>query len=154
MACRVRNLAWVAILATSANLAPPVHGQGERFPEGTISAIQFEGNATIPSEKIKSKLLSRAGQALDQDKVEADLKSLMGTKWFSDVSPYYEESPPNSHKYILIFRVREMPVLTKVEFKGRKSVRLKEIEDTTGLKVGARADPTRAQLSVGQILQL
>jgi outer membrane protein insertion porin family len=151
---KARNLAYVAIVAMSAITASPAHGQSERFPEGTISAIQFEGNATIPSEKIKAKLLSRVGQPLDQEKVEADMKSLMGTKWFSDVSPWYEESPPGSHKYILIFRVREMPVLTKVEFPGRTAVRLKEIEDTTGLKVGSRADPTRTQLAVGQILRL
>ncbi len=154
MTGKVRNLACLAILAMLAIVARPARGQSERFPEGTITAIQFEGNATIPSERIKAKLLSRVGQALDQEKVEADLKSLMGTKWFSDVSPYYEESPPNSHKYILIFRVREMPVLTKVEFRGRTAVRQKEIEDTTGLKVGNRADPTRTQLAVGQILRL
>jgi RNA polymerase sigma factor (sigma-70 family) len=50
--------------------------------------------------------------------------------------------------------VREMPLLTKVEFRGRKAIRLKEIEDTTGLKVGNRADPEGARLAVGQILRL
>jgi outer membrane protein insertion porin family len=134
--------------------SPQVRGQGERFPDGIISAIQFEGNSTISSQKIKAKLLSRAGQPLDQEKVEADLKSLMGTKWFSEVEPFYEESPPKSRKYILTFRVCEMPILTKVEFRGRKSIRLKEIEESTGLKVGNRADATRTHLSVSQILHL
>ena len=73
--------------------------------------IEFEGNATITPDKIKPKLLSRVGQPLDQDKVEADLKSLMGTKWFSDVTYYLDESPPKSGKYTLIFVVREMPLL-------------------------------------------
>ena len=59
--------------------------QGEKVPEGPISEIEFEGNATITSDKIKPKLLSRVGQPLDQDRVKADLKTLMGTKWFSDV---------------------------------------------------------------------
>jgi outer membrane protein insertion porin family len=154
MTWKARNLAGVATLAMLAIAAPSARGQGERFPEGTITAIQFEGNATIPSEKIKAKLLSRVGQPLDQEKVEADLKSLMGTKWFSDVEPFCEESPPGSHKYILIFRVREMPVLTKVEYRGRHAVRQKEIEDTTGLKVGNRADPNRTQMAVGQIQRL
>ena len=126
----------------------------EKFPDGPISKIEFEGNATITPDKIKPKLLSRIGQPLDQDRVEADLKTLMGTKWFSDVRYYLEESPPKSGKYALIFVVREMPLLTKVEFPGRKSIRLKEIEDTTGLKVGNRADPTRTRLAVGQILRL
>ena len=126
----------------------------DKFPDGPISKIEFEGNATITPDKIKPKLLSRVGQALDHDRVEADLKTLMGTKWFSDVRYYLEESPPKSGKYALIFVVREMPLLTKVEFPGRKSIRLKEIEDTTGLKVGNRADPTRTRLAVGQILRL
>ena len=138
----------LAISPTSAR------AQVDRFPEGTISKIEFEGNATIPPEKIKPKLLSRVGQPLDQEKVEADLKSLLGTKWFSDVRPFYDETPPKSGKYTLTFRVREMPLLTRVEFKGRKAIRQKEIEDTTGLKAGNRADPTRTRLAVGQIQRL
>ena len=78
----------------------------------------------------------------------------MGTKWFSDVTPYYEEKPPKSGKYILIFRVREMPVLKVVEFRGRKAVSQKEIEENTDLKVGNRADPTKTRLALGQIQRL
>jgi outer membrane protein insertion porin family len=132
----------------------PALGQGEKFPEGPISKIDFEGNGTITPDKIKPLLLSRVGQPLDQDKVEADLKTLMGKKWFSDVRYYLDESPPKSGKWALIFVVREMPLLTKVELRGRKAVRLKEIEDTTQLKVGERADATRTRLAVGQILRL
>ena len=128
--------------------------RGERFPEGLISKIEFEGNATITADKIKPKLLSRVGQPLDQDRVEADLKTLMGTKWFSDIRYYLDESPPKSGKWALIFVVREMPLLTKVEFRGRKAIRLKEIEDTTELKAGNRADPTRTRLAVSQIQRL
>jgi outer membrane protein insertion porin family len=128
--------------------------QGDRFPEGTITKIEFEGNATITPDKIKPKLLSKVGQPLDQEKVEADLKSLLGTKWFSDVRPFYDETPPKSGKYTLTFRVREMPLLTRVEFKGRTAIRQKELEDTTGLKVGNRADPTRTRLAIQQIQRL
>jgi outer membrane protein insertion porin family len=136
-------------------LAPsPARAQAEKFPEGTIGKIEFEGNATITPDKIKPKLLSRVGQPLDQNKLEADLKSLMASKWFSKVDYFLEESPKKSGKYTLLFVVREMPVLTKVEFRGRKNVRLKEIEDTTELKVGKRADPTRTCLAIGQIQRL
>ena len=47
-----------------------------------------------------------------------------------------------------------MPVLTHVEFLGRSEVKLKDIEETTGLKKGARADAMRARLAVEQILTL
>ena len=59
--------------------------QVEKFPEGTIVKIEYEGTS-IPAEKIKPKLLSRVGQALSHEKAEADLKTLLGTKWFSDAN--------------------------------------------------------------------
>ena len=128
--------------------------QTDRLPEGTVSEVRIEGNASIPSEKVRAKILSRAGQPLDQQKVDADIKSLMASKWFTDVSSHYQESPPKSGKYILIFRVREMPVLRIVEFRGRKAVSLKEIEENTDLKVGHRSDPTKTRLALGQIQRL
>jgi outer membrane protein insertion porin family len=133
---------------------PVLAQQGDKLPDGTVAEVRIEGNATIPSEKIRGKLLSRAGQPLDQQKVEADLKTLIGLKWFSDVTPHIQESPPKSGKYILLFRVREMPVLKVVEFRGRKGVKLKEIEENTDLKVGHRADPTKTRLALGQIQRL
>jgi outer membrane protein insertion porin family len=153
-ALRVIGLACATVVFVLTMGPLAAWAQADRFPEGPIAKIEFEGNATITSDKIKLKLLSRVGQPLDQDRVEADLKTLMGTKWFSDVRYYLDESPPKSGKWALIFVVREMPLLTKVEFRGRKAVRLKEIEDTTELKAGYRADPTRTRLAVAQILRL
>ncbi|MGO8899356.1 MAG: outer membrane protein assembly factor, partial [Isosphaeraceae bacterium] len=154
---------WIALAALALAAGDPsgilvarsrAQQQGDRLPEGTVTELRIEGNASIPMEKIRAKLLSRAGQPLDQQKVEADIKSLIGTKWFSDVRSWYEEAPPRSGKYVLIFRVREMPVLKVVDFRGRKGVPLKEIEENTDLKVGNRADPTKTRLALGQIQRL
>ncbi len=160
--CSSRVAAWIALAVfalcasdPSGNLVARVRAQqGDRLPEGTVTELRIEGNVSIPTEKVRAKLLSRAGQPLDQQKVEADIKSLIGTRWFTDVQPYYEEAPPKSRKYILIFRVREMPVLKVVEFRGRKGVPLKEIEENTDLKVGNRADPTKTRLALGQVQRL
>src|SRR5262245_31350029 len=158
----VRPQWWQALLLVAILAADPsgmttarsLAQQGDRFPEGTVTEVRIVGNATIPSEKIRAKLLSRAGQPLDQHKVEADLKTLMARKWFSDVQPYWEETPPGTGKFVLIFRVREMPVLHLVEFKGRKAVSLKDIEEHTDLKVGNRADPMKTRLALQQIQRL
>ena len=47
-----------------------------------------------------------------------------------------------------------MTLLSKVEFRGRKAIRLKEIEDITGLKAGNRADPSQTRRAVSQIQEL
>ncbi len=128
--------------------------QSQVMGKALIIKIEIEGNVAIPSEKIKSKLLSQVGKPLNQDRIETDIKSLMGAKWFSDVRYHLDESPPKSGKYTLTWVVREVPFLTKVEFRGRKAVPLKEIEDATGLKVGNRADRVRTWLSLSQIQRL
>ena len=120
-------------------------GDGHRGPD--------RGELLHPRRADPAKIKSHAGSPLDQRLIEADLKSLLGTKWFSDVSPYYDDDPKGKG-YILIFAVKEMPVLSHVEFLGRSGVKLKEIEETTGLKKGARADAMRARLAVEQILTL
>jgi outer membrane protein insertion porin family len=153
-AFRAIGLASITALLLLTAVPPLVQAQLDKFPEGTIAKIEFDGNNSIPSEKITHKLLSRVGDPLSHDKVEADLKSLMKTKWFSEVTWYVEEAAPKSGKYVLIFAVREMTLLTKVEFRGRKALRLKELEETTGLKVGNRANPMDAQLAAGRILRL
>jgi RNA polymerase sigma factor (sigma-70 family) len=134
--------------------AKPALPQTNAFPEGIISKIEFEGNTTITADKIKPKLLTRVGQPLDQDRVEADVKSLMGTKWFSDIRYLVDESPSKSRNWVLTFVVRELPQMTKIEFRGRKAVGLKEIEDATDLREGNRADPARTRLAISLIQRL
>ncbi len=146
-------IALAAMLILSA-LALRARAQGERAIQGIISEIRFEGNTTIPAEKLKPKLLSKVGQPQDAQKLSADLKTLWKTNWFSDVGIYYDESPPKSGKLIVTFVVKEMPVLTHVEFRGRTAIRQKELEETTGLKVGSRADATHTRNTLGQILRL
>lgn len=130
--------------------------KGDGLPDGVVSAVVIEGNVSVSSEKVRAKLLSKPGAPLDARQIAADVQSLMGTKWFTEVTPYFDKDPkdPSGRSYLLIFTVKEMPVLTRVEFRGLTKIKLKEIEELTGLKKGSRADATRTQLAVGQIKRL
>jgi beta-lactamase regulating signal transducer with metallopeptidase domain len=70
---------------------------------------------------------------------------------YTDIIMYIAEGPTDSSNQP---RPEIDPVLTHVEFRGRKSIRQKELEDTTGLKVGSRADATHTRNALGQILRL
>ncbi|MGP0068084.1 MAG: POTRA domain-containing protein [Isosphaeraceae bacterium] len=85
-------------------LAIPV--TDETRPEGVVSEIRFEGNTTIPAEKIKAKLLSRIDQPIDPAKIKADIKVLFQSGWFADVSASFARFPG---KHILYFTVHEKP---------------------------------------------
>ncbi len=150
-AARVLTCAWM--LVALATVIAARGDQVEKFPEGTIVKIEYEGTSIAP-EKIKPKLLSRVGQALSHEKAEADLKTLLGSKMFSDATYWVDETPPKSGKYTLIFSLKDMTLISKVEFRGRKAIRQKEIEDITGLKAGQRADPSQTRRAVNQIQEL
>jgi len=58
-------------------LSPRALAQADKLPTGS-SPRSGSRERHDPSEKIKGLLLSRVGQPLDQQKVNADLKTLMG----------------------------------------------------------------------------
>jgi outer membrane protein insertion porin family len=152
-----RRLARAGLVAALALLLVFARGQHSALAaapaERIVTQIQIEGNVSITAEQIRAKLLSRPGRPFDQDKIEADLHSLLATKWFSDAKAFFE--PDASGKSgVLIFKVVEMTLLTHVEFRGRSKISLKDIEESTGLKVGARADPMRTRLAVKQVQHL
>ena len=97
--------------------APARAGKKDGLPDGVLSEVKIEGNLSVTSEKVRAKLLSKVGSPLDARLIDTDIKSLNATKWFSDVTPYYERDKrdPSGKSYVLIFTVKEMPVLTHVD---------------------------------------
>jgi RNA polymerase sigma factor (sigma-70 family) len=149
-----RNVSPVPGITAIAAQPVPTRPQPRRFGQGPISKIEFQGNLTITPDKIKPKLLSRVGRQLDQDRLETDLKTLIGTKWFLDVRYRLYESPPRRRNWNLVFVVREVPLLANVEFRGLNAIHVKQIEDMTGLKRGIRADPAGIRRAVSEIQSL
>ena len=131
-------------------------GKRDGLPNGVISEVRIEGNVSITSEMIRAKLLCKSGSPLDARLIDTDVKSLLASRWFSDVTPEYmlDKKDSTGKNYILIFIVKEAPVLTSVEFRGMTKLKLKEVEEATQLKKGDRADAMRTQLALGQIKRL
>lgn len=145
----VRAGMLIAALLLTAHLDPGTSRAAGSDGEVMIGEIFVKGNQTVEAAKILGKLTSRAGRALDEDTLIADKKALHATQWFSSVE--FHKVKRDKFVYDLVITVVEMPILSGVEFRGRHALRLKELEDATGLKVGARADPIRAQLARRQI---
>ena len=147
-----RAIAPLVILTLALLLAGTARGD---LPEGTITDVKIEGNSTISTEKIRALLLSRPGKPLDGATVDKDIRSLNNKSWFSpnSVKAFFEKDPAGEG-FVLIFQVAEMPVLTHVEFRGLEKLSKKDVEENTGLKVGARADSMRTRLAVKQIQRL
>ena len=151
---------WAPIVGLALVLAltrPTLAGKPGSLPEGNIAEIKIEGNVSITSEQIRARIKSRAGRPIDSARVQEDLRSLEGTKWFSNVEILYDEAP-DGKGIILVIRVVEMPILRDVQFigliEGMGHVKRKDIEVAADLKKGGRADSAKALLAVHQIQAL
>lgn len=147
----------IAIAALALLVLTPGRTPAAGVPQGVVTEIQIVGNSSITEEQIRRKIQTRVGRELDPVVVDADLRALNASKWFTDfgVKASYKKDPKRpADGIIVIFDVTEMPVLKKVEFRGRTKIREKELTESTGLKPGARADHVRNQLAVAQIRRL
>ena len=148
------RLASPIVLVLALILAGPAEGgKPGDLPEGTIADIRFQGVQSITTEQLRGKIKSRVGRPLDQAVIDADLKALHATKWFSNERVVYDTAA-DGKGYIVIFQLDEMPVLRDVQFIGRTKIRQKDIEETTGLKKGARADSISARMAITKIKTL
>lgn len=146
---------WLAaaVVAVVVLAACPPASRGGDDGGPTITDIKVVGNDSIKVEQIRGKMLSKVGRAYDQATINSDQHSLSRAKWFSSVRIIRQDNP-DGQGVTLVVEVMEMPTLKAVEFRGRKALSLKTIEDHTDLKVGARADHVKNRAAVGQIRRL
>lgn len=124
-----------------------------KLPDGNIVEIRIEGAKTLDVEEIQRKLTSRVGRPLERKSIEKDIRSLLESQWFSDVQPFYDKADAGNG-YILIFKVKEMPKIGRVQYRGRENLKLKYLEEATGIKAGGRADAIKARLGVAALERL
>ncbi|MDF1742378.1 MAG: BamA/TamA family outer membrane protein [Gimesia sp.] len=129
----------------------------QKAEKGSISIdeplfdIRVEGNESIPSLSILQKTKIQRGRPASRDQVIEDVRQLFATRWFSSVQPVYRKTDQG---LVLVFKVKERPIVEKVEFRGNKKIKTKRLAATTGLKVGSPFDISANQESVHRIKQL
>jgi outer membrane protein insertion porin family len=99
--------------------------------------VVVEGNVTIPATAIAKFIKARAGRPLTERQIRNDIKALLGTRWFFNVEPVVRRTEEG---LVLIYRVLERPVVRRIEYRGLKKIKQKELEDLTGLKPGSPFD--------------
>ena len=126
---------------------------GNKLPEGPVVDIQIEGNSTVDKEEILRKLSSRIGRPLERKIIEKDIRALLESNWFSDVQPFYDKTEDDKG-YVLIFKVREMQKIGGVEYRGASAIKVRKLEEATGIKPGSRVDGIKARLGIAAIERL
>ena len=105
-----------------------------------IDEVVFIGLRHITTEAVEAQISSHAGARLDLNKVASDVKVLGRLGWFGEIGvetqPTKDPSPLGSgdttQRVRLVFRVTELPYLTKVEYAGSRLLSRAQIEKILG----------------------
>jgi outer membrane protein insertion porin family len=116
--------------------------------QAVIERIEFLGNRRIRSDTLKARIFTREGDRYNEDTLRRDFQALWNTQFFEDVKLRVEDSPGNPNSKIVMFDVKERPVIRRIRYDGIHSVSESDILDRfkerkVGLTVESQFDPTR-----------
>jgi outer membrane protein insertion porin family len=115
---------------------------------GVIQRIEFVGNRRIRSDTLKARIFSREGDNYNEETLRRDFQALWNTQFFEDVKLRVEDSPDRPDAKIIIFDVKERPVIRRIRYDGIHSISESDILDRfkerkVGLSVESQFDPTK-----------
>ncbi|HET7107329.1 MAG TPA: outer membrane protein assembly factor BamA [Candidatus Acidoferrum sp.] len=113
-----------------------------------IDQIVFEGNRRIRTDTLKARIFTREGDPYNEETLRRDFQALWNTQFFEDVKLRVEESPRKPNGKVIVFEVRERPVIRRIRYDGIHSISESDILDRfkdkkVGLTVESQFDPTR-----------
>ena len=117
-------------------------------PQAVIARIDFTGNRRIRTDTLKARIFSREGDTYNAETLRRDFQALWNTQFFEDVKLRVEDSPDRLDAKIIVFEVKERPVIRRIRYDGIHSVSESDILDRfkerkVGLTVESQFDPTR-----------
>jgi outer membrane protein insertion porin family len=138
----MKGLRWAVGIALVLLSASASWAQSE-----LISEINVQGNRRIPSETVKARVFTHAGDIYDPAALERDFNSLWNTGYFEDIRFSREQTPKG---WRLIIQVKEKPTIREINYLGASSVSNSDILDRfkeakVGLSVESQYDPTKVK---------
>ena len=122
--------------------------QNPAQPPAVIERIEFIGNRRVRNDTLKARIFSRENDAYNEETLRRDFQALWNTQFFEDVKLRVEDSPDRANAKIIIFEVKERPIIRRIRYENIHSVSESDILDRfkerkVGLTVESQFDPTK-----------
>src|ERR1700739_1641972 len=129
----------------------PTEQSGAAAPAGSnlvVDRIEFTGNRRIRQDTLKARIFSRENDPYNEETLRRDFQALWNTQFFEDVKLRVEDSPTKPNGKVIVFEVKERPVIRRIRYDGIHSISESDILDRfkerkVGLTVESQFDPTR-----------
>lgn len=106
----------------------PQEAPGQTGPaKRTIRDIKFEGNEMLPDETLRYYLGIEAGQPLDEDQLNENIRELWNRSLIDDIQ--VETTPTDDGGVNVVITIKERPILRSISYEGLKRVAKTDIQD-------------------------
>jgi outer membrane protein insertion porin family len=150
---RLGTSASFASLLIFALLLAAVRGAFAQGGGPPVAQIRIEGNLRVESDAIRVHISQQAGQPLDENAVDQDVKAIYRMGFFDKVSTYTETIRGQT---VLVYKVTERPQISDVKFEGMKEFRPTDDKVVAAVKVhpGAILDPNSVRQTINGLTEL
>src|SRR6266481_2833108 len=113
-----------------------------------IEGIEIAGNRRIPSDTIKYNIQTKTGDTLNPNIIRRDIKTLYAQGYFDDIR--VDEEDGRNGGVIVIFTVKEKPLIRSIDFAGINAISKSDILDKlrerkVGISQESPFDPSRVK---------
>ena len=137
-----RRFASFAVLALAFILqAVPLMAQTDAPAEDpnwfwgkTVSEITFEGLKSVKKSELTGITNSFVGKPFTESAYSDLVDRLYALDMFDDITPYAKHDQKKNDQILLVFQVKERPVLKSISFSGNKKIRNGELRDAVTIK--------------------
>ena len=124
--------------------------------EEIIENIEIRGTRRVPQDTVKFHIVSQKNTRFDPNVLRRDFKAIWAQGFFDDVRITLEDGKTGK---IIIFTVKEKPLIRNIEYKGLKSATNTEVldkfkEKKVGLGIEVPFDPTKIQRAITVLTEL
>lgn len=162
---RFRFLSWTAMGVAFLSLFPLSRVFSAESPAvgadipPTIGQISVEGNRFSKASIVLSKVKARKGDVVTDPAFRGDVDRLLESGLFEDVEVAVEDLPGRKDarggaKVQVIFKIKERPVVRRLDFKGNRKLSDSKFRDGLISKVDEPYDRFKASQDVSKILSV
>lgn len=101
-----------------------------------ISEVSFEGLRGVKRSELTGITNNFVGKAFTEELFNEALDKLYALAYFEEIEPYAKHDPRSRERVILVFSVKEHPVISSISFKGNKKIRNNELREAVSIKTG------------------
>ncbi len=116
-----------------------------------VAKIIVKGNRRIESAAIRAVLATKVGGPFSPLRLDKDLRKVWKMGYFDDVRIETEDSPQGK---VIIFVVKEKPMVRDIVISGAKAIDSKDIRDQLGFKAYNVYSPATVKKAEAKILKL